>query len=94
MREIVLDTETTGFEPAEGHRLVEIGCVELMHQIPTGNTYHVYINPEREMPEDAYRVHGLSDEFWPINPFLPLWRMRFWNLSGMRRWSFIMRPLI
>ncbi len=68
MREIVLDTETTGFEPAEGHRLVEIGCVELMHQIPTGKTYHVYINPEREMPEDAYRVHGLSDEFLADKP--------------------------
>jgi len=68
MREIVLDTETTGFEPAEGHRLVEIGCVELMHQIPTGNTYHVYINPEREMPEEAYRVHGLSDEFLGDKP--------------------------
>ncbi|TNE33030.1 MAG: DNA polymerase III subunit epsilon [Alphaproteobacteria bacterium] len=68
MREIVLDTETTGFEPAEGHRLVEIGCVELMHQIPTGNTYHVYINPEREMPEEAYRVHGLSDEFLADKP--------------------------
>jgi len=68
MREIVLDTETTGFEPAEGHRLVEIGCVELMHQIPTGNTYHVYINPEREMPEEAYRIHGLSDEFLAEKP--------------------------
>ena len=63
MREIVLDTETTGFEPEEGHRIVEIGCIELMQQIPTGKTYHQYINPERDMPEEAYRVHGLSDEF-------------------------------
>lgn len=68
MREIVLDTETTGFEPAEGHRLVEIGCVELMRQIPTGRTYHIYLNPEREMPEDAYRIHGLSDEFLSDKP--------------------------
>lgn len=68
MREIVLDTETTGFEPAEGHRLVEIGCVELVRQIPTGKTYHVYLNPEREMPEDAYRINGLSDEFLADKP--------------------------
>ncbi len=68
MREIVLDTETTGFEPEEGHRLVEIGCVEVIHQIPTGNTYHIYLNPEREMPEDAYRIHGLSDEFLADKP--------------------------
>ncbi len=63
MREIVLDTETTGFEPEEGHRIVEIGCIEIIHQIPTGKSYHQYINPERDMPEDAYRVHGLSEEF-------------------------------
>lgn len=63
MREIVLDTETTGFEPKEGHRMVEIGCVELVNQLPTGNTYHQYINPERDMPEEAMRVHGLSNDF-------------------------------
>jgi DNA polymerase-3 subunit epsilon len=58
MREIVLDTETTGLSPAEGHRLVEIGCLEIVNQIPTGATYHVLINPERDVPDDAYRIHG------------------------------------
>jgi DNA polymerase-3 subunit epsilon len=63
MREIVLDTETTGLDPAQGHRLVELGCVELLNRIPTGSTFHVYLNPEREMPAEAFAVHGLSDEF-------------------------------
>ncbi|WP_209425082.1 DNA polymerase III subunit epsilon [Pararhodobacter sp. SW119] len=63
MREIVLDTETTGFEPAEGHRIVEIGAVELLNHMPTGRTYHQYINPERDMPAGAFDVHGLSAEF-------------------------------
>ena len=62
-REIVLDTETTGFEPSEGHRIVEIGCVELDGLLPTGNTFHIYINPQRDMPAGAYEVHGLSAEF-------------------------------
>lgn len=62
MREIVFDTETTGFEPSEGHRLVEIGALELMNHMPTGNTFHKYINPEREIPEDAIRVHGITNE--------------------------------
>jgi DNA polymerase-3 subunit epsilon len=60
MREIVLDTETTGLSPADGHRLVEIGCVEIVHQIPTGVVYHTLINPERDVPDDAFRVHGHS----------------------------------
>ncbi|WP_207455725.1 DNA polymerase III subunit epsilon [Azospirillum sp. SYSU D00513] len=68
MREIVLDTETTGFKPEEGHRLVEIGCVELVNQVPTGNRYHVYINPERPVPPDATAVHGLTDEFLADKP--------------------------
>jgi len=68
MREIVLDTETTGFDPNDGHRLVEIGCVELYQQIPTGKTFHKYINPERDMPEEAFRVHGLSEEFLSDQP--------------------------
>lgn len=68
MREIVLDTETTGFEPSEGHRLVEIGCVELLNHMPTGNTYHQYINPERDMPADAFAVHGLGDDFLRPQP--------------------------
>ncbi len=63
MREIVLDTETTGLDPKSGHRVVEIGCVELEHHVATGRTYHQYINPEREMPTEAYEVHGLSTEF-------------------------------
>lgn len=63
MREIVLDTETTGLDPNQGHRLVEIGCVELLNRIPTGNTFHAYINPERDVPYEAFNVHGLSAEF-------------------------------
>lgn len=62
-REIVLDTETTGFSPEQGDRLVEIGCVELVNHVPTGESFHRYVNPERDMPEDAFRVHGLSAEF-------------------------------
>ncbi len=67
-REIVLDTETTGLAPEGGDRLVEIGCVELINHIPTGRHYHVYINPRRSMPEEAFRVHGLSDEFLADKP--------------------------
>ena len=63
VREIVFDTETTGFNVNEGDRLVEIGAVELINHIPTGVTYHQYINPEREVPEDAFKVHGLSYDF-------------------------------
>ena len=63
MREIVLDTETTGLDPIRGDRLVEIGCIELVNHIATGSTFQRYINPERTMPEAAFRVHGLSDEF-------------------------------
>lgn len=68
MREIVLDTETTGLDPLNGDRVVEIGCVELLNRIPTGTSYHVYINPERDMPEAAFRVHGLSSEFLSDKP--------------------------
>jgi DNA polymerase-3 subunit epsilon len=67
-REIVLDTETTGLSPVTGDRIVEIGCVELINHIPTGRHFHVYLNPERQMPDDAYRVHGLSDEFLRDKP--------------------------
>ena len=63
MREIVLDTETTGFEPSEGHRIVEIGAVELLNHMPTGNTYHQYINPQRDVPQEAFQVHGLGNDF-------------------------------
>lgn len=63
MREIVLDTETTGFDPRTGDRMVEIGAVELINHMPTGQTFHQYINPERDMPQGAFEVHGLSEEF-------------------------------
>jgi DNA polymerase III subunit epsilon len=63
MREIVLDTETTGFDPKTGDRMVEIGAVELINHMPTGQTYHQYINPERDMPQGAFEVHGLSEDF-------------------------------
>jgi len=68
MREIVLDTETTGFDPLTGDRLVEIGCIELVNHIPTGKNFHRYLNPERDMPEAAFRVHGLSVEFLSDKP--------------------------
>jgi DNA polymerase-3 subunit epsilon len=63
MREIVFDTETTGLDPVQGHRLVEIGCVELLNRFPTGKTFHCYLNPERDMPVEAFNVHGLAIEF-------------------------------
>lgn len=68
MREIVLDTETTGISPAEGHRVCEIGCVELDNHMATGRTFHVYVNPQRDMPEGAFRVHGLSEDFLRDKP--------------------------
>ncbi len=68
MREIVLDTETTGLEPAQGDRIVEIGAVELRNHMPTGRTYHQYINPQRDMPQEAFAVHGLGDEFLRDKP--------------------------
>ena len=67
-REIVLDTETTGLSPREGHRVVEIGCVELLNLMPTGRHFHKYINPERDMPQEAFNVHGLSQEFLSDKP--------------------------
>ncbi len=68
MREIVLDTETTGLDPAQGHRVVEIGAIELLNAIPTGQIFHVYIHPERDMPDEAFRVHGISLEFLTGKP--------------------------
>ena len=68
MREIVLDTETTGFDPETGDRIVEIGAVELHNHMATGKTYHQYINPEREMPKSAFEVHGLGDDFLRDKP--------------------------
>ncbi len=68
MREIVLDTETTGLDPKTGDRIVEIGAVELLNHMPTGKTYHQYINPQRDMPAGAFAVHGLSEEFLADKP--------------------------
>ncbi len=68
MREIVLDTETTGLDPFEGHRVVEIGGVELRNHVPTGRTYHQYINPQRDMPQEAFDVHGISEKFLADKP--------------------------
>ena len=68
MREIILDTETTGLDPFDGHRVVEIGCVELLNCIPTGRVWHAYVNPEREVPYGAFEVHGLSTDFLRDKP--------------------------
>ncbi len=71
MREIVLDTETTGLDPLRGDRLVEIGCIEILNRMPTGQTFHRYLNPERDMPAEAFAVHGLSSEFLADKPLFP-----------------------
>src|SRR3954466_8575770 len=68
MREIVLDTETTGLDPLHGDRLVEIGCIEIFNPMPTGPTFHRHVNPERDMPAEAFAVHGLSTEFLASKP--------------------------
>jgi len=82
MREIVLDTETTGFEPSEGDRIVEIGAVELFNHLPTGKTYHQYINPERLMPKAAFDVHGLGDDFLRDKPVFKLIAQDFLDFIG------------
>ena len=68
MREIVFDTETTGLDPKSGDRVVEIGMIELINHIPTSNTFHRYVNPQRSMPADALRIHGLNDAFLSDKP--------------------------
>src|SRR5713226_10261902 len=68
MREVVIDTETTGLDPQAGHRIVEIACLELIHHVPTGRSFHRYVNPERDMPADALAVHGLTAEFLARQP--------------------------
>jgi DNA polymerase-3 subunit epsilon len=68
MREIVFDTETTGLDPATGDRVVEIGALELVNRLPTGRTFHVYLNPDRTMPDEAFKVHGLGDDFLRDKP--------------------------
>jgi DNA polymerase-3 subunit epsilon len=71
LREIVLDTETTGLDPSAGHRIVEVACIELQNHVPTGRTFHRYVNPERGMPSDAFAIHGLSDDFLAKHPVFP-----------------------
>lgn len=82
MREIVLDTETTGLDPASGHRLVEIGCVELVNHIRTGNFFHVYLNPERDMPREAENIHGLSSAFLADKPLFKTVATAFLEFIG------------
>ena len=82
MREIVLDTETTGFEPHQGDRIVEIGAVELLNHMPTGRTYHQYINPERSMPQEAVEVHGLGDDFLRDKPVFKSIAQEFIDFVG------------
>ncbi len=69
MRQVILDTETTGLEPTRGHRIIEIGCVEMVNRRLTGNHYHVYINPRREVDDGAIEVHGITNEFLADKPF-------------------------
>ncbi|KAB2883807.1 MAG: DNA polymerase III subunit epsilon [Pseudorhodoplanes sp.] len=68
MREIIFDTETTGLDPAQGHRLIEIGCIELVNRFPTGKVFHRYFNPQRDVPAEAFAIHGLSTEFLKDHP--------------------------
>ena len=77
VREIVLDTETTGLDPSQGHRIVEIGAVELINHMPTGKTYHIYLNPERDMPREAEAVHGLNNAFLKDKPLFESQREAF-----------------
>ena len=85
MREIVLDTETTGLDPATGDRIVEIGAVELFNSLPTGKTYHQYINPERSMPKEAFEVHGLGDDFLRDKPVFAAVGRAFLDFVGDAR---------
>ena len=82
MREIVMDTETTGFDPETGDRIVEIGGVELLNHMPTGRTYHQYINPERSMPKEAFEVHGLGDDFLRDKPLFKAIAQDFLDFVG------------
>ena len=82
MREIVFDTETTGLNPLGGDRIVEIGCVEMVNRLPTGQTFHVYLNPERDMPDGAFRVHGLSAEFLADKPLFSAVAQDFLDFIG------------
>ena len=82
VREIVFDTETTGFNPDSGDKIVEIGAVELINHVPTGNTYHQYLNPERDVPEDSTAIHGLTNEFLKDYPTFKEIAKDFMNFIG------------
>jgi DNA polymerase III subunit epsilon len=83
MREIVLDTETTGLDPLAGHRVVELGCIELINTVATGKTFQAYFNPEMIMPTGAQDIHGLTDEFLADKPNAS---RSFWPSSAMPSW--------
>ncbi len=85
MREIIFDTETTGLDPKSGDRLVEIGCIEMVNRVPTGATFHCYFNPDRDMPAEAERVHGISAAFLADKPRFHERRRNSWNSSAKRR---------
>src|SRR5262249_38669620 len=85
IREIVLDTETTGLDPDAGHRIVEIACVELVNHVPTGRTFQRYLNPERDMPTDAQAVHGLTTEFLADQPLFSTVAEEFLEFIGDSR---------
>ena len=82
MREIVLDTETTGFDPKSGDRLIEVGCIEIVDLLPTGRTYHCYVNPERSIPEDAIKVHGITDDMVKDAPIFAKMADEFLDFIG------------
>jgi len=79
IREIILDTETTGLSPKEGHRIVEIGALEMINKVLTGKKFHYYINPQRDMPDEAYRIHGISGEFLKDKPLFKELAIEFCN---------------
>ena len=85
MREIVLDTETTGLDPATGDRLVEIACVEIVNLVPTGASFHSYIDPQRSVPAEAFRIHGLSTEFLKGKPLFASVHQEFLEFIGESR---------
>lgn len=82
MREIIFDTETTGFDPKNGDRMVEIGCIEMINRVPTGRTFHAYFNPQRSMPAEAEAVHGLSDAFLADKPLFSALAQDFLDFVG------------
>ena len=85
MREIVLDTETTGLDPESGDRIVEIGAVEILNHVPTGRVFHHYINPERAMPQEAFAIHGLSTSFLADKPVFANIAQEFLDFVGNAR---------